>query len=137
MEIGAHLGGGLYAWAATGADVIGISLPEDRHAARIPGPARMIWGDSKDPETRWLLRTWLDGRHPDMVFIDGDHSGPGCQADWELAIETGARMAVFHDIAGPHTPAVAAVYEQACQGRRHAEIIEPADGAEGTGIIWL
>lgn len=146
VEIGSAHGGGLYAWQAIGAGTFGVTL-EDHREDMVAHGARMIWSDSKDPETRWLLGIMLNERKPDFVWIDGDHSEAGCRADWELAQMLGARLVGFHDISHPvHGPEVMPVYAEACRGRHHHEFTDPSgrrgpgppwDEATGTGLVWL
>lgn len=131
------MGGGLYAWRATGAEVLAVTLEENRPHL-VPHGATIIWGNSTEDETRWLLQVHLAGRQPDLVFIDGDHSTGGARADWELARGLGARIVGFHDIAHRiHGPDIAPVYAAACEGRHHHEIIAPDPETDGTGLVWL
>ena len=142
VEIGSWAGGSLYAWASTGAHVIGVTLPETRPDLN-PHGADMIWGDSTQPATQQELEAALAGRAPDFFFIDGDHSAGGAENDFRLAMTARARIIGFHDIRHPAFPGVRDVYEKACQGRRHMEIVNPhpplASGGPdviGTGLIW-
>lgn len=138
VEIGSWMGGGLYAWRSTGAEVIGVTLDQARNTVN-PHGARMIWGDSTDPLVRRKLVVALAGRRPDFVFIDGDHSAAGVQADWQLARQVGARLAGFHDIAHRvHGPDIRPTYQEAYTGRHHHELIDPGDlEPDGTGLVWL
>lgn len=136
MEVGSFLGGGLYAWGATGAQVFSVTLGEPRDVLARHG-AHVIWGDSHDPEVQWMLAANLAGRRPDFMFIDGDHTTDGARADWEFAVKTGARLVGFHDIAHRiHGPEVRPVYDEACAGRHHHELIDPGPEPDGTGLVW-
>ena len=139
VEIGCGMGGGLAAWRATGADVVGVTIEGADHRFTDHG-ALMVWGDSSDPATRKALRTVLDGtfkRAPDFVFIDGDHTPDGVRADAELALSLKPRLIGFHDVAHRiHGPDILPVYADACRGRRHLEIIQPAPETDGFGLVW-
>jgi len=142
VEIGSWAGGSLYAWASTGAHVIGVTLEETRSTLN-PHGAEMIWGDTLQPGTRQELEAALAGRVPDFMFIDGGHSAVCAENDFGLAMAARARVIGFHDIRHPAFPGVRVVYEKACEGRRHMEIVNPRPPAEsggldamGTGLIW-
>lgn len=142
VEIGCDVGGSLYAWSATGARVVGVTLgPEDAQWAKaVTHGATVIEGDSHDPATQEKLFAELAGAVPDFVFIDGDHSEAGCRADWELALRLGARMVGFHDVSPyrlPGDPGVRAVWADASARYPSVVIRNPADPSNpGAGIVW-
>ena len=142
VEIGSDTGGGLFAWASTGAQVISVSLgPHDPREVCHPHGALLIIGDSHINGTIELLRKALDGRRPDFVWIDGDHSEAGCRSDWRLAQDIGARVVGFHDIShrrNPGDPGVRKVYAEACARYPSVTIRNPDDPMNpGAGIVWL
>ena len=142
VEIGCNTGGSLFAWASTGADVIGVSLgPHDPRETCDPHGAKIITGDSHLLATIELLKKELDGRRPDFFFIDGDHTYAGCRADWMVAQEVGARAVGFHDVSPrriPGDPGVRKVFAEACARYPSVTIRNPADDNNpGAGIVWL
>lgn len=142
VEIGCDVGGSLYAWRATGARVIGVTLgPEDAQWAKaVSHGATVIEGDSHDPAVQGKLAAELAGQAPDFLFIDGDHSEAGCRADWELALRLGARAVGFHDVSPfrlPGDPGVRKVFAEACALFPSAVIRNPADPSNpGAGVVW-
>lgn len=56
----------------------------------------LITGSSHDEYVREQIR---QAGPFDVVFIDGDHSYAGVQADWEFALTLKPRLIAFHDIA--------------------------------------
>lgn len=143
VEIGCDVGGSLYAWTATGARIVGVSLgPEDSQWAHVVSHgATVIEGDSHDQATQDKLIRELGGHRPDFMFIDGDHSEAGCRKDWELARLVGARMVGFHDISPyrlPGDPGVRQVWEEISAAYPSVTIRNPADPSNpGAGIVWL
>ena len=100
VEIGSLHGGSLWAWRMTGAEVIGVTAQEPVEFTS--HGARMIWGDSTKLNTQRDLREALNGREPDFMFLDGDHSRASAANDWDLARLLGARVVGFHDIRHPN-----------------------------------
>lgn len=99
LEIGCWSGGSLYAWKSTGADVIGVTLPDHANILR-PHGAEIILADSRHAKEQIL--DVLAGRVPGFVFIDGDHDEPVVRSDWELAREVAPGAVIgFHDITWP------------------------------------
>ncbi len=141
VEIGCDTGGSLYAWASTGAEVIGVSLgPHDPTAICQEHGATLIRGDSHDPAVIDQLVKVLAGRVPDFLWIDGDHSEAGCRADWLLARKLGARAVGFHDISPrriPGDPGVRKVWGEVCARYPSVIIRNPSDPWNpGAGIVW-
>lgn len=142
VEIGCNTGGSLYAWASTGAEVIGVSLgPHDPRETCNPHGATIITGDSHQLAVIEMLEKELDGRRPDFMFIDGDHSEAGCRSDWRVAQRVRARAVGFHDISPrriPGDPGVRKVFSEACARYPSVTIRNPADHMNpGAGIVWL
>ena len=136
VEIGCGMGGGLAAWKTAAPEVIGVTIEGADHRFTGHG-ATMVWGDSADPATHNQLRKALNRRPADFVFIDGDHTADGVRADWELAQILRPRLVGFHDIAHRiHGPDILPVYTEACRGRRHLEIVQPAPETDGFGLVW-
>ena len=72
-----------------------------------------IAGDSHSLETVEKLKTRLNGRPIDLLFIDGDHSYQGVKSDYELYGPLVKHIIAFHDIYGIDfkTPFPRAVYQ--------------------------
>jgi len=95
VEIGADVGGTLYAWQQIGARrVIGVDLPNAKFSSGCyalrksneldPHGSEVVYGDSHDEATALQLRDLLDGDEVDMLFIDGDHSYDGVEQDFYM-----------------------------------------------------
>lgn len=59
-----------------------------------------VWGNSHAQETQDQVRQALDGRHVDLMFLDGDHTYDGIVGDFrvfEPLVRSGG-LIVFHDI---------------------------------------
>lgn len=141
VEIGCNTGGGLYAWASTGAEVIGLSLPPPGGQGCEAHGAHLITGDSHDPGSQERLAERLDGRSPDFVWIDGDHTEKGCRFDWQLAQRFRPRAVGFHDISPrriPGDPGVRKVWAEAAARYPSVVIRNPSHPDNpGAGIVWL
>lgn len=108
MEIGCDCGGTLGGWRTAFPDslVVGVDLPGGNYS-RHPTEARafdshgalMVTGDSHDPRTVHKARTMAMGP-VDVLFIDGDHSWEGVQADWDnyTPLVRPGGLVAFHDI---------------------------------------
>lgn len=113
LEIGSKFGGSLWPLANAmpkGSRVVSVDLPEGTKAwpqseamltecinrLREGGyDAQLIWGDSTADEVIERVR----GLAPfDLVFIDGNHTLPYLEKDWENYGPL-ARIVAFHDIA--------------------------------------
>lgn len=93
--------------------------------------AVVIFGDSHAPETVERVR----GHGPfDAVFIDGDHSEAGVNADWQNYGPMG-RIVAFHDVRGKQIPTFPMqTFVRARAGRRWIEFCESAH--YGIGVLW-
>ena len=120
LEIGSAVGGNLFLFtqaAADNATVISIDLPDGKYGGgyprwRIPlyrlftsgkQKLRLIRADSHDAAARECVRTILNGREIDFLFIDGDHSYDGVKQDFMMygpLVKNGGMIAL-HDIV-PH-----------------------------------
>jgi hypothetical protein len=67
----------------------------------------LLQAPSQSPEAAAALR----GAEPDLVLVDGDHTGEGCRADFALAASASKWVAV-HDIVGEGYPGVGAVWRE-------------------------
>src|SRR5215469_16088485 len=76
VEVGSFDGGTLWAWQQICRAVVGVDLPPPGHEETVRLNSLgcpIVCGDSHAPATLERLQTLLDGRRPDMLFIDGDH----------------------------------------------------------------
>jgi cephalosporin hydroxylase len=150
-EIGARRGGTLFLFARAsepGARILSIDIdfPARRRAAcrTLVDPSRhgaCIRADSHDPRTVERVRRWLGGELLDALFIDGDHSRAGAEADCKLfapLVRDGGLIA-FHDIVpgtGPssYTGGVPDLWASLkAEAREAMEIVEDP-GQDGCGI---
>ena len=110
VEIGTHRAGTFFLWAQLAARrVISCDIvtpgPRAELYPRFAPPARgveviALHGDSHDPGFRAELEGALDGDPVDFLFIDGDHSEAGVEADYRdyrSLVRPGGLIA-FHDI---------------------------------------
>ena len=153
LEIGTARAGTLLIWSALASEeVITCDLRDMSVAAplfcALPPPASsckvtLLSGDSHTDEFRQRVHTALAGRPVDFLFIDGDHSEAGVEADFEdyhRLVRPGGIIA-FPDIAGSQpyeSTRVHAFWERVKQGRDYEEFI--ADRGQcgyGIGIIRL
>jgi len=114
VEIGCDLGGTLFAWRWTGADVYGITLPEQDNTYQQGGQdgplathgATVHEGDSHDKKARAWLRSELRGRPVDVLVLDGDHSTEGLQTDLAMyrPLVRDGGLILVHDIASYGDP---------------------------------
>ncbi len=133
VEIGCWSGGSLHAWRQTGAEVIGVTLPEHANILRDHGAA-VILADSR--QCRGQLDSVLAGRVPGFVFIDGGHDHLTCLSDWELARQVAPGAVIgFHDIACPDWPDPGRVWADVSRGYPSVAIIRP-DAKMGTGLVF-
>lgn len=106
VEIGSDAGGTLAAWTQLAPVVISVDLPSGPFSTRRPlegHGAKLIAGDSHDPDV-WMQLYRLVGRGGiDFLFVDGDHTYTGVRADavrYEMLVRRGGLVA-FHDVC-PH-----------------------------------
>lgn len=108
----------------------------DLVAARHPGSFELITGDSKDPGTRAMIASANSRGVPfDLVYIDGDHSVEGVNADVELALSLGPRFIFFDDLMDEWGPGTIPAID------RHGLKVIAAQGnmcvcAPGVGYGW-
>lgn len=126
LEIGTATGGSLLAFTrvcAPDAHVLSVDLPHGAFGGGYPmwkvplykafatadQRLDLIRGDSHSPQTFAAVEARLAGRPLDFLFIDGDHTYDGVQADFERyksLVRPGGLIA-FHDIAPPHPDSAA------------------------------
>lgn len=112
LEVGIDWGGTLVRWCElVGPQGLVIGVDRDPKTAEKVSEncgesgqaAKIIIGDSMDPETLAKVKGALDGRPVDFLFIDGDHSYAGVKEDYETyspLVAPGGVIA-FHDIVTP------------------------------------
>jgi cephalosporin hydroxylase len=111
LEIGTARGGTLFVWAQIAGDrVISCDLEISEHVKALvpafppPGSGcllELLEGDSHVDSFFRKVKKALDGRAVDFLFIDGDHSEAGVEADYRMyapLVRAGGLIA-FHDIA--------------------------------------
>lgn len=157
-EIGAFTGGGieLFCHMATGL-MISIDLPggpwggelvqaeeRNRRAAEHHPNFTGILGNSRHNATLAAFDAALYGQMLDLLFIDGDHSYAGVQADWELYggyVRSGGAVA-FHDIIDCERHArdgveVKRLWDQLKTRYEHYEFTDGPGDWGGIGVVIL
>jgi predicted O-methyltransferase YrrM len=100
----------------------------------------ILASDSHLEETREDVRRILAGRPLDVLFIDGDHSGPGVEADFGMyapLVRSGGLVA-FHDIVPGPAEAVGGVpaFWQRVRTPDSMELVEDWNqGGYGIGVL--
>jgi len=117
LEIGTAKGGTLFLFsrlAAQSATLLSVDLPFGKFGGgyppykaalyrsfALPGQTiELIRADSHAEQTFALVKSLLNGRTVDFLFIDGDHSLRGVQTDFERysQLVTDGGLIAFHDI---------------------------------------
>jgi predicted O-methyltransferase YrrM len=126
---GGRFGGGYQAWRK----------PLYRSFATAGQRIHLLRGNSHDPALAARLRQLLGGRAIDLLFIDGDHSYAGVQADFATyapLVRPGGLVA-FHDIVpDPRQPdmQVERFWREVAARYPSAELIESPGEQAGYGI---
>lgn len=117
VEVGTAGGGTLLLWSRIAdpeATIVTIDLPGGEFGGgssylrvplfrRLPLPGQkvhIIRGNSHDPKTLELTKTYLRANPADFLFIDADHTEPGVRSDYGMyspLVRKGGMIA-FHDI---------------------------------------
>jgi cephalosporin hydroxylase len=151
LEIGTARAGTLLIWCRLASEeVITCDLRDLAPAAelftQLPPPASscrvtLLSGDSHDPGFRQRVERQLAGRQVDFLFIDGDHSEAGVEADYrdyKHLVRPGGLIA-FHDIVARQPVASTRVHpfwERVKQGQAYEEIIaDPNQTGFGIGLL--
>lgn len=163
LEIGTATGGSLLAFSRTCADdahIISIDLPRGAFGGGYPlwkvplykafaGTGQrldLIRGDSHSPDTFAAVQDRLGGRPVDFLFIDGDHTYEGVEADFAQyapLVRPGGLVA-FHDINPPYPDSwavddpgdVPRFWADLKVRRPGREFIDPqSDGCYGIGVV--
>ena len=160
LEIGTQSGGTLYCWcrlADADATIVSIDLPQGKFGggyteeraqemmSLFPTEGQqlhLLRADSHEPSTLEQLKSILDGRQLDLLFIDGDHTYEGVRKDFEmyspLAAEGGA--IVLHDILEHPVGTgcdVRRLWNELKDDYRHVEITAPPEDWGGIGVLWV
>ena len=99
-------------------------------------------GDSHDESTRSRVLDVLQGERLDLLFIDGDHTYEGVDADYRMyspLVRKGGLVA-FHDIVPGPPEAVGGVpaFWKQVRGDDSLELVEDwKQGSCGIGVLWL
>lgn len=164
VEIGTRKGGTLFTWCryTKASLIVSIDLPGGIHGGRYPPekqqlykyflsdqPSRslhLIQDDSHALHTLDKLKTILNGKNIDFLFIDGDHTYQGVKMDFDMyspLVRSGGIIA-FHDII-PNTTdhedaatiEVPRFWEEVKTRFRHEEYIEsPEQKNMGIGVLY-
>ena len=155
LEIGTANGGSLYLFcevAAPDALIVSVDLPgglfgggyeatrEPLYAAFArPGQRlELVRADSHDPETKRRVDALLSSGDVDFLFIDGDHSRDGVEADYRTysPLVTAGGAIALHDVHPGPISLVGGVPEfwSALKPTVPARELVESDGQEGYGI---
>jgi cephalosporin hydroxylase len=155
VEIGTHRGGTLYCWSRilpAGSTLVSLDLPADPNDTfttvpaleklLVPGRQKCVFirDDSHAPATLEKVRTALNGKPVDFLFVDGDHSYEGVRQDFEMysPLARDGGLVAFHDVApNPDVPeyGVAKYWRELRETRSTREYIDPQPtGPTGMGI---
>jgi predicted O-methyltransferase YrrM len=160
-EIGTASGGTLFLFAQVCASdalllSVDLGLPRERSLVHGRFAARKqkivsVRGDSRAPTTLERVRSLLRDHPLDLLFIDGDHSYDGVQADfvnYSSLVRPGGLIG-FHDIIPDHgalygkattsyTGGVPVFWKEIKAQRRTSELIEdPGQDGYGIGIVYV
>jgi predicted O-methyltransferase YrrM len=156
LEIGVDRGGTMFMWtraAAPDALLVGVDLwspgpggnaapfPLARRRFARPGQRiELLLGvDSHDPATVRRVDELLGGEPVDFLFIDGDHTCEGVQADFDMyvtLVRPGGIVA-FHDVAqwtSPDTEGVAEFWRRFTAGHATEERVVGTEPGYGIGV---
>jgi predicted O-methyltransferase YrrM len=153
LEIGTFLGGTLLLWSQLATRRViscDLRIPRVRRALyrRFPRPGSgcevvLLEGDSHSPAFRGRVVDALEGEPVDFLFVDGDHSESGVEADYRdyaPLVRPGGLIA-FHDIVErqptPET-AVHAFWRRLRASVAATELVEdPAQVGFGIGVVQV
>jgi hypothetical protein len=134
LEIGCATGGTLHAWTKVCPEVYGITTPEGVYDNADYYGAEVLLEDSHSQKAQDWVTKKLHGRQLDVLFIDGDHSYNGAQADYNdyaPFVKPGG-LILFHDVCNPfEADAVRMWKEIASEGH---DIFNPNTNGDKRGI---
>ncbi|MDX1593662.1 MAG: class I SAM-dependent methyltransferase [Gammaproteobacteria bacterium] len=151
LEIGTARAGTLLIWSSLAreevisCDLRDLSTAEDLYR-QLPPPdsdcrVTLLSGDSHDPAFRARVESAVAGRQVDFLFIDGDHSEAGVEADYEdyrHLVRPGGLIA-FHDIVAKQplsSTRVHPFWERVKVGKAYEEIVaDPDQTGFGIGVL--
>lgn len=140
VEIGCDRGGTLWLWRELGAQVVAITLHKRTDGMFDSHGAYVVEGDSTDVYARNAVRELLDGRAPDLVFVDGGHDYQTALADIRWAFELAPRgLVVVHDInrrIGHPEIETFMAWTELADDRAAITIRRTGEGSPGTGVIF-
>ena len=153
FEIGTCNGGTLFMWSNIATKkVVSCDLFKNQYRGELythfspPGSGcvvKALIGDSHDPAFKHQVEQEFAGEKVDFLFIDGDHSEQGVEADFNnfknLVREGG--IIAFHDVIQNQPLSANQVYyfwERIKTQYRHEEFIDSADQCGfGIGLLYV
>lgn len=154
LEIGTLEGGTLFLFARTAppdAVIISVDLPPAAGLFKLRAPLyktfvsrnqqlHLIKEDSHDKTTLEKVKTILNGRKVDFLFIDGDHSYKGAKKDFEMYTPLVKQKGImaFHDILPQLYCQVDRFWNEIKPRYKHIEIVDELEQNKlGIGLIKL
>lgn len=153
LEIGTAWGGTLLIWSYLASARVVTCDIRDMHRQqpvfrKLPPPSSrcevtLLSGDSHDADFRARVAGELGGEPVDFLFIDGDHSEKGVEADFNdyVGLVRPGGIVAFHDIVEAQPQPGNQVFhfwQRVKQQYRHQEFIsDPGQRGFGIGVIHL
>ncbi len=153
LEIGTARGGTLFIWSQFASNrVVSCDLQKQGVRQRIyqlfPPPSSVcqvdvLTGNSHDPEFRERVVRAFESELVDFLFIDGDHTEAGVEADYEdyHALVRPGGLIAFHDIVEKQPVATNQVYPFWRRLKERVEtreiIADPAQCGYGIGLVHV
>jgi predicted O-methyltransferase YrrM len=108
---------------------------EDKFRAQLPHVIQ-IFGDIHASQQLERLKSVLDGRSIDLLFIDADHSYEGGLKHWYMYrhLVRSRGLVAFHDVRNGWP--VGKFYDELCLSHEHREFCESVN-PYGIGVITL
>lgn len=159
LEIGTAGGGTLFLFTSTAdpeATIISVDLPGGSFGGGYPEwkillyqsfakgeqKIKLLRADSHNPKILELIKTAIDHRMIDFLFIDGDHTYEGVKRDFNMyssLVKEGGIIALHDIVPGPpeNVGGVPLLWKEIKKKYRHIELVSDwKQGGCGIGVIY-